>query len=138
MKNGLERFVQAQDPVYAAVLEELRAGRKRTHWMWFVFPQIAGLGSSPMAQAYALPDVQAARGYLAHPLLGPRYRECVQAALDSGERDAVRLFGGIDAVKFRSSLTLFEAAAPGDALLVEALDAFYGGERDALTLARLA
>lgn len=133
----LDRFVQAQDPVHERALAEVRAGRKTSHWMWFVFPQIAGLGFSAMAQRFAIGSLAEARAYLAHPTLGARLREGVQAAMDSGEPSAERLFGGIDAAKFRSSLTLFAAAAPDDTLFPAALDRFYGGEPDPLTLAKL-
>ena len=133
MAHHLDRFVQAQEGSYATVLAEIRAGAKRSHWMWYVFPQIAGLGHSPMAQRYAIRSLDEARAYLAHPVLGPRLRECV-AALDSlTGTTAERVFGGIDAMKLRSSLTLFEAAgAPfGDTI------ARWFGERDERTLALL-
>ncbi|GAB49803.1 DUF1810 domain-containing protein [Mobilicoccus pelagius] len=137
--SDLERFVEAQDGTYDTALAELRRGHKRSHWMWFVFPQISGLGRSPMAQRYAIADLDEARAYLAHPVLGPRLREATQAALGSGVADPVALFGGIDAMKFRSSATLFEAAADGEdrALFADVLDTFYDGERDPETLRRL-
>jgi len=133
MAHDLDRFVQAQEGSYAAALAEIRAGAKRSHWMWYVFPQIAGLGHSPMAQRYAIRSLDEARAYLAHPVLGPRLRECV-AALDSlTGTTAERVFGGIDAMKLRSSLTLFEAAgAPfGETI------ARWFGEPDERTLALL-
>ena len=133
----MERFVAAQEQTYATALAELRAGAKASHWMWFVFPQIAGLGQSAMARHYAIRDLDEARAYLAHPSLGPRLRECVAAvAAWAGRRTPEQTMGGIDAVKLRSSLTLFEAAG-GGAPFAEALDALYGGERDARTLALL-
>jgi uncharacterized protein (DUF1810 family) len=133
MAHHLDRFVQAQEGSYATALAEIRAGAKRSHWMWYVFPQIAGLGHSPMAQRYAIRSLDEARAYLAHLVLGPRLHECV-AALDSlTGTTAERVFGGIDAMKLRSSLTLFEAAgaAFGDTI------ARWFGERDERTLALL-
>jgi uncharacterized protein (DUF1810 family) len=130
----LERFVAAQAPVHAQVLAELRQGRKQSHWMWFVFPQIAGLGRSATAAHYALASVAEARAYLRHPLLGPRLVEATEAALVHRGRGAEAIFGPVDAIKLRSSMTLFEAAADGPAPFGEALEAFFGGERDAATL----
>jgi uncharacterized protein (DUF1810 family) len=132
----LERFVTAQAGVHDVALGELSAGRKRSHWMWFVFPQFAGLGSSPMAQAYAIGSVEEARAYLAHPLLGPRLVECVQAVNAVRDRSAGDIFGFPDELKFRSSLTLFlQAAAPdAKAPFQKALDKYFGGEGDAVTL----
>jgi uncharacterized protein (DUF1810 family) len=131
---GLERFIAAQDPVYSRALAELRAGDKRSHWMWFVFPQIAGLGHSDMARRYAIADLAEARAYLAHPVLGARLRECTGATLDwAGKRSAGEVLGSIDALKFASSMTLFEAAG-GGAEFGKALNEFYKGERDARTL----
>src|ERR1700712_832791 len=105
----LSRFVEAQSSSYPDALEELRAGEKRSHWMWFVFPQIAGLGTSPMARRYAIVSLDEARAYRAHPLLGARLRECVAALHDLPQMSAEDVFGAVDAVKLRSSLTLFEA-----------------------------
>lgn len=135
----LERFVTAQRDIYPQALAELAQGRKTSHWMWFVFPQIAGLGHSPMAVRYAIRDVSEARDYLAHPVLGPRLRESSEAMLAHAGTPAEAILGGVDAVKFRSSMTLFEAAAGGDAraLFADCLDAFYDGERDPETLRRL-
>jgi uncharacterized protein (DUF1810 family) len=130
----LERFVEAQAGVYPQALAELRRGRKESHWMWFVFPQLAGLGRSAMAQRYAIASAGEARAYLAHPLLGPRLRESAEAVLAHPTRRAEEIFGGIDAVKFRSSMTLFEAAGEAEPF-GSALDAFYGGVRDPATLA---
>lgn len=136
--EGLERFVAAQDPVYPRALAELRAGDKRSHWMWFVFPQLAGLGHSAMAQRYAIADRAEAEAYLAHPLLGARLRECAEAMLAwAGKRSAGQILGTIDSLKFASSMTLFEAAG-GGAEFGNALEAFYKGQRDARTLDLLA
>ncbi|MBB3325513.1 DUF1810 domain-containing protein [Microlunatus antarcticus] len=133
--DDMERFVEAQDAggTYAAALRELRAGRKTSHWMWFVFPQLAGLGHSAMAQAYALDSLDEARAYLAHPVLGPRLRECTAAVLTHTDRSAEQVMGGIDALKLRSSMTLFARADPEDPAYAAVLDAFYGGEPDERT-----
>ncbi len=133
----LERFVQAQAGAYADALAELQRGRKTSHWMWFVFPQIAGLGSSPMAQRYAIVTLEEARAYLAHPVLGSRLRACTQAAVDAAGRSASQVFGYPDDLKFRSSMTLFELADPAELLFARALDGLCGGRRDAATLDRL-
>ncbi|MDE2488093.1 MAG: DUF1810 domain-containing protein, partial [Alphaproteobacteria bacterium] len=133
----LERFVAAQAPVWDAVRGELSAGRKRTHWMWFVFPQIAGLGTSPTAQAYAVGSMEEARAYLAHPLLGPRLRACTTAVLGVRGRSAHEIFGSPDDLKFRSSMTLFREAAPDKPLFETALRRYFGGEPDPRTLAIL-
>jgi uncharacterized protein (DUF1810 family) len=130
----LERFVEAQERVYPIALAELQRGRKESHWMWFVFPQIAGLGFSPTAQYYAIGSEGEARAYLGHPLLGPRLEACARAVLAHRDLSPEAIFGGIDALKFRSSMTLFEAAADGGGPYGEALDAFYDGERDDKTL----
>src|SRR5689334_25157250 len=106
--HNLQRFVEAQDRVYTRVVAELRAGRKTSHWMWFVFPQIAGLGSSPMAQRYAIASLDEARAYLGHPVLGARLREAAAALTGLGSRSAEEVMGGIDAIKLRSSMTLFQ------------------------------
>jgi len=133
--DPLDRFVGAQAGSYAAALGELQAGRKRGHWMWFVFPQVAGLGQSAMARHYAIADLDEARAYLAHPVLGPRLLACVDAVAGwAGRRTPEDMLGGIDATKLRSSLTLFEAAG-GGAPYAAALEALFGGERDKLTLA---
>ena len=133
----LERFVSAQEPVWPAVLGELAAGAKRSHWMWFVFPQIAGLGTSPMAVRYAIGSLAEARAYAEHPLLGPRLNEATALMLRHRGRPAEAVLGGIDALKFRSCMTLFAAAAPGEALFGTALAAFFGGVPDPRTLAIL-
>jgi uncharacterized protein (DUF1810 family) len=130
----LSRFVEAQERAWPAALAELRAGRKQIHWMWFVFPQIAGLGASPMAVHYSIGSEEEARAYLAHPLLGARLREGVTAMLVHRGLSAEAILGGIDALKLRSSLTLFEAVADDPAPFAEALAAFYGGARDERTL----
>ena len=135
--HNFNRFVQAQAPVINAVLAELRRGRKESHWMWFVFPQIAGLGRSPMAQHYSINSLAEAKDYLAHPVLGPRLRDCVALVLAIEDRSAAEIFGGIDAAKFRSSMTLFAQAAPCEPLFPAALARFSGGEPDPLTLDKL-
>jgi len=132
----LERFVAAQAPVFGTALAELRCGRKRTHWMWFVFPQVAGLGHSDMARRYALSGVAEAQAYLAHPLLGPRLRDCLGALAALDDRAAEDVLGPVDAAKLRSSLTLFDAAGGGSAFAV-ALDRWFGGIPDAETLRRI-
>jgi uncharacterized protein (DUF1810 family) len=130
----LQRFIDAQDRVYAQVVAELRAGRKTSHWMWFVFPQIAGLGSSPMAQRYAIRSLEEARAYLAHPVLGARLRECTQLLLDVKGRDISKILGYPDDLKFRSSMTLFAALDDAPALFGVALEQYFSGEPDARTL----
>lgn len=136
----LQRFIDAQARDHAQALAELRAGHKRSHWIWYVLPQWRGLGMSGMSQRYGIASLAEARAYLAHPLLGARLRESVAALMaHRGRRSAIEVLGGIDALKCRSCLTLFEAAANDDEpLFAQALDAFFGGERDPATLARLA
>ena len=136
MPDNLQRFVDAQVAAYDAALAELRDGHKRTHWMWFIFPQIAGLGHSAMAQRYAISGLEEARAYLAHPLLGARLRECTEAVNTHTDRSAHAIFGSPDDVKFRSSMTLFAAAAPQEPLFRKAIDHFYGSD-DPATLERL-
>jgi uncharacterized protein (DUF1810 family) len=133
----LQRFVDAQAPVYDRVLLELREGRKRSHWMWFVFPQIAGLGSSPMAQRYAIGSRAEAAAYLADPLLGSRLRECARLVTATEGRSIHDIFGSPDGMKFHSSMTLFAEASPADRDFRAALDKYFGGKPDASTLARL-
>ena len=135
--EGLERFVRAQAPVYPQVVAELRAGCKRSHWMWFVFPQLAGLGHSAMAQRYAIASLQEARDYLAHPVLGARLRECSGLVLAAPQPDAHRIFGSPDDLKFHSCMTLFQRAAPGEPVFAACLARFFGGRPDDLTLAGL-
>ena len=129
---ALARFVAAQAPVWDDVVAELQAGRKTSHWMWFVFPQLASLGRSAMARRYGLSGLDEARAYLAHPVLGERLRSCCAILLGLRERDPQAIFGSIDAMKLRSCLTLF-AAASQEAVFQDCLDAFYGGEGDPLT-----
>jgi uncharacterized protein (DUF1810 family) len=136
MTSGLDRFVEAQDGVYDDALAELTTGRKRTHWMWFIFPQIAGLGSSPTAQFYAIASLDEAKAYLAHPVLGPRLRECARALLAVDGRSAHDIFGYPDDLKLRSSMTLFARAADDPAPFQAVLDRFYDGP-DPRTLALL-
>ena len=136
--SNLGRFFTAQKGVYEQALAELRLGRKESHWMWFVFPQIAGLGRSAMATHYAIGSMAEARAYLGHPELGVRLAESTDAVLaHAGRRSAEAIFGSVDAVKFRSSMTLFEAAG-GGARYRQALDRFYGGEADPATVGLLA
>ncbi len=131
----LNRFVEAQVPFYAQALDELRAGEKVSHWVWFIFPQIDGLGRSETSRVYAIAGLPEARDYLAHELLGARLAECTDAMLGwAGRRSAEEILGPVDAKKFASSMTLFEAAG-GDARFGKALDAFNEGERDQATLA---
>jgi uncharacterized protein (DUF1810 family) len=131
--HDLQRFLDAQGGTYERALGELRAGRKTSHWMWFIFPQIAGLGHSPMAQRYAIGSLDEARAYLAHPVLGARLRESAGALLAHAGTSAEAILGGIDAIKLRSSMTLFDRAADGDAVFRDVLDAFFGGEADPAT-----
>jgi uncharacterized protein (DUF1810 family) len=137
VKPNLERFVQAQTPVIEQVLQELRAGRKASHWMWFVFPQIEGLGRSPMAQRFALASREEAAAYLDHPVLGPRLRECTRLVNEVEGRDIEEILGYPDNLKFRSSMTLFAHATADDRLFVDALRKYFGGAYDPLTLDRL-
>ena len=129
----LDRFVAAQDGTFAQALAELKAGRKTGHWIWWVFPQLEGLGQSATSKRYGLRDLDEARAYLQHPVLGPRLKEAVEAL---GDVDPVRVLGELDATKLRSSLTLFEAA-DGRQFAKAALDRLFGGERDPATLALL-
>ena len=132
----LERFVDAQDPIYAGALAEIRRGAKRSHWMWFVFPQLEGLGRSLLAGFYGIRSIDEAREYLEHPVLGPRYLECVAALQDLPISDPVAVFGEVDAMKLRSSLTLFELVQPLP-IFTAALDRWFGGSRDEATLRML-
>ena len=135
----LERFITAQNShdTYAHALAELEAGHKTSHWMWFVFPQIAGLGRSGMAQAYAIDDLAEARAYLRHPVLGPRLIACAEAVAGHADRSAEQIFGGIDAIKLRSSMTLFAEADPDQPIFGQVIETFFAGP-DPLTLARTA
>lgn len=132
----LDRFVDAQAQVWPRALEQIRRGAKRSHWMWYIFPQLAGLGRSAMAQRYAISGLDEARAYLAHPILGARYLQCVEALQDLAASDPVGVFGEVDAIKLRSSLTLFEAAGERP-LFAAALMRWFAGARDDKTLKRL-
>jgi uncharacterized protein (DUF1810 family) len=132
--GDLGRFVDAQAPVYESVRAELRRGRKTSHWMWFVFPQLAGLGRSAMAQHYALASLDEARAYLRHPVLGPRLLECTRLVNAIAERSIGEIFGDPDDLKFRSAMTLFARADPAEAAFGEALARFFGGAPDPRTL----
>jgi uncharacterized protein (DUF1810 family) len=131
---NLQRFVDAQQSTYAQALAELRAGRKKGHWMWFIFPQLAGLGRSETARFFGISGEGEARAFLAHALLGPRLRECAETVLAHSESNAETIFGETDAMKFRSCMTLFEAVAATTHPFSEALQLFYGGARDPVTL----
>ena len=131
--EGLERFVEAQAPVYAAALRELREGRKRTHWMWFIFPQLRGLGASATSRRYGIASLEEAAGFLAHPLLGTRLRECTEAVNALRDRSAEAIFGPVDALKLRSSMTLFDLAGGGP-WFRRCLDAYFGGTPDRRTI----
>lgn len=133
----LQRFVDAQAPVIDAVRHELRGGRKRSHWMWFVFPQLAGLGRSAMAQRYAIASLAEARAYLAHPLLGPRLRECSALVLAVEGCDIHEIFGAPDDLKFWSSMTLFDAADPSEPVFRDCLHKYFDSRRDRETLVRI-
>jgi len=133
----LDRFVTAQERVYGQVLAELRRGEKTGHWIWFVFPQISGLGHSPMSERYAIQSLDEARAYLAHPVLGPRLHECARLVLDVPGRTAAQILGPLDAMKLRSCMTVFHRAAPDDLLFTRVLERHYGGVPDAATEARL-
>ncbi len=134
----LQRFVDTQDPAIDRVRAELRGGEKRSHLMWFVFPQIAGLGHSAMAQRYAIGALSEARTHFEHPVLGPRLVECTELVLGHRDKNIGAIFGTPDDMKFHSSMTLFRKAAPGAAVFDEALRAFFGGRLDAMTIERLA
>ena len=139
MTFDLDRFVEAQGPVIREVLAELRAGRKTSHWMWFVFPQLAGLGYSAMSTRYAIGSLDEAHAYLAHPILGPRLRECASAILATSEKKAAAdILGSMDAMKLRSSMTLFHRAAPDEPIFRAVLDRYFDGRPDPATAALLA
>ena len=135
---NLARFTEAQAPVYDTVVAELRAARKRTHWMWFIFPQLAGLGRSATAQRYAIVSLDEARAYLAHPVLGPRLRECAALVAAAEGSSAHQIFDDPDDMKLHSSLTLFVHAAPGEAVFRQCLDKYFHGAPDPSTLSLLA
>lgn len=130
---NLSRFVETQNAVLDTVLQELKQGSKQTHWMWFVFPQLAGLGRSEIARFYAIANRDEAKAYLEHNVLKGRLEECMEAVLSCGESNPVRIFGGVDAMKFHSCLTLFALAAPENDLFRKALERFYNGEMDVVT-----
>ena len=134
---NLERFVSAQDSIYAEVLSELRAGMKTSHWMWFIFPQIRGLGRSPVSVEYAISSREEAAAYLEHPVLGLRLKECTQLVLDVEGRSAEEIFGSPDDMKFRSSMTLFAQVSADDDIFSRALQQYFHGAPDRLTLDRL-
>jgi len=134
---NLQRFVEAQEPVIDDVKQELRSGRKRSHWMWYIFPQIAGLGHSEMSRRYAIASREEAGAYLSHPVLGPRLRECTDLVNSLDGRSANDVFGSPDDLKFRSSMTLFEAVANDPEPFETALEKYYDGDRDQKTLDRL-
>jgi len=134
----LERFLEAQAPIYGQALAELRAGRKQSHWMWFIFPQLVGLGQSPTSRAYAIQTLDEARAYLSHPVLGARLRECCQAVMNLRGKSAEEIFGSVDTTKFRSCLTLFTEADHGEVLFYNLLEKYFEGEPDEATLEILA
>jgi uncharacterized protein (DUF1810 family) len=133
----LQRFVDAQEPVYDRACAELRRGRKQSHWMWFIFPQIAGLGHSPMAQRYAISSLEEAKAYLEHLVLGARLRACTRLILAVEGRSAHQILGAPDDAKFRSCLTLFAYATADKQIFRDALQKYFDGEEDSLTVARL-
>jgi uncharacterized protein (DUF1810 family) len=137
MPYDLSRFVVAQEHTFGVVLDELRSGRKSTHWIWFIFPQIAGLGQSATSQHYAIRSLDEARAYLAHPLLGARLRECAAIVLATRGRTAEEILGSVDARKLRSCMTLFHRAAPDEPVFGQVLDRYYGGMADEATDIRL-
>jgi uncharacterized protein (DUF1810 family) len=134
---NLQRFLDAQAPVYEQARRELEAGRKESHWMWFIFPQIAGLGQSPMSIRFAIASLDEAKAYLAHSMLGARLRECARLTLDVEGKSAREIFGSIDEIKFRSSMTLFVHAALDEDVFQRCLDKYFSGDPDPATLARL-
>jgi uncharacterized protein (DUF1810 family) len=137
MAYDLDRFTAEQEHAYVTALAELKRGRKTGHWIWFIFPQIAGLGHSGMAQRFAISSLDEARAYLAHPVLGARLRECAAAVLETTGRTAEEILGSVDAMKVRSSMTLFHRAAPDEAVFVQVLERYYGGIPDPMTDALL-
>ena len=134
---NLARFLKAQEPLYQRVLSELRRGRKSSHWMWFIFPQIQGLGRSDIAQRYSISGLEEAKAYLLHPILGPRLRECTELVIAIDGRSAEEIFDSPDDLKFRSSMTLFAHATAENAIFIAALQKYFDGEFDPLTLRRL-
>jgi uncharacterized protein (DUF1810 family) len=134
MPDEFSHFIAAQNPVYDQVIQELANGQKQSHWMWFVFPQVAGLGRSPMAQQYALHSLDAARRYIAHPVLGERLRQCTRLVVGTHDRTALEIFGNPDELKFHSSMTLFALAAPQEPLFAAALAKYFNRRADVKTL----
>ena len=134
---NLQRFVEAQASVYEQARAELRAGSKRSHWMWFIFPQITGLGSSPMAVRYAITSKDEAAAYFNHPILGPRLRECTQLVTQIENRSIDQIFGSPDNLKFRSSITLFAQATPDNQVFLDALQKYFDGKFDPATINQL-
>jgi uncharacterized protein (DUF1810 family) len=137
-RYNLQRFIQAQEPVYQRATAELRQGRKRTHWMWFIFPQIRGLGHSEVAQRFSIGSLYEAEAYFEHPILGSRLKECTELVNAIEGRSIEHIFGQPDHLKFRSCMTLFAQAAPGEKIFNEALDKYFAGSPDEATLSRLA
>ena len=137
MSYDLGRFLLEQEVVFDHVLDELRRGRKETHWIWFIFPQIAGLGFSGMSERFAIGSLDEARAYLADPILGARLRECAELVLATSGRTAEEILGRTDAMKLRSCMTLFHRAAPAEPIFTQVLDRYYGGVADEATDARL-
>jgi uncharacterized protein (DUF1810 family) len=132
--HGLSRFVQAQERDYARALAEIRSGRKRSHWMWYIFPQFDGLGASPTSRWYSIKSLAEAGAYLRHPLLGPRLVECISATLEVEGRSALEIFGSPDDVKLRSCATLFACVSPAGSVFERLIDRFFEGRRDDQTL----
>lgn len=132
--DPLDRFVTAQASVIAEIRAELKAGRKKSHWMWFVFPQLRGLGHSAMARHYGIEGLEEARAYLAHPVLGPRLKDCTALVLTHGTRSAYEIFGTPDDLKFHSSMTLFHLVSPEEALFRQAIEQFFANSLDNLTV----
>ena len=130
----MQKFIEAQEAIYPQILSELEAGRKVSHWMWFIFPQIQGLGRSSTAQYYAIKDAEQAQAYLRHPVLGARLKECAEILLRLKGKTAIDIFGDIDAVKLRSSMTLFSEVAGQDTVFARVLKKYFNAEPDALTL----
>ncbi len=137
LESNLERFVAAQAPVFPDVVRELTSGRKTSHWMWYIFPQIRGLGRSPISMEYAISSRDEAQAYLQHPVLGPRLKECTQLVLNVNGRSATDIFGTPDDIKFRSSMTLFAQVSRDDDIFYRALQKYFEGAPDRLTLDRL-
>ena len=132
--NSLERFLEAQEHTYATALKEIKNGKKRTHWMWYIFPQLRGLGKSRMAYAYGINGIEEAKAYIEHPVLSARLIEICEALLEHKDQDIEDILGGIDAMKLRSSMTLFAYISNNDSVFHKVLDSFYDGEMDELTL----